>query len=146
MTTPDLPYTNDDLRAEAARQLATLTEDPDYTGVGEGMQDTVVESTDDGTCSRKTWHELLVPGAPNDEYEAYQAAQRKIHDLIRGAAEISEWAVNLGADGLEPTGNVLGVEASETPLVRVHLAFHPDMDDAARAQFSLRLGRLMADI
>ena len=40
----DRPYTDDDLRAEAARQHAALTEDPDFMGVGEQMQDQEIES------------------------------------------------------------------------------------------------------
>ena len=143
----DRPYTDDDLRAEAARQHATLTEDPDFMGVGEMMEDSVVESTDDGTSARKTWHELLVPPTPNDEYEAYGAAQRKIHDLINGAADVSEWAVNLGADGLEPTEHVvqLGEDPGDgdRPRVRMHFAFHPDMPDADRDHFVMALSKVV---
>ncbi|MDX2628616.1 hypothetical protein QBA57_28750 [Streptomyces scabiei] len=40
----DLPYTDDDLRAEAARQHVALTEDPDFMGVGEQMQGSEIES------------------------------------------------------------------------------------------------------
>lgn len=78
----DLPYTDTDLRAEAARQHAGLTEDPDYVGIGEQMDDEI-------------WR-----GLSEDDYDA---AQRSIHDLINGAADVSEWAVNLGAAGLTRT-------------------------------------------
>jgi hypothetical protein len=54
--------------------------------------------------------------------------------------------VNLGADDLEPSSNVLGVEAGETPLVRIHFAFHTDMPEDARRQFVMRLGAAMADL
>ncbi|MGW3428927.1 hypothetical protein ACWDHW_13365 [Streptomyces melanosporofaciens] len=140
--TTELPYTEDDLRAEAAAQHAVLTEDPDFMGVGEQMDDDIVESTE-STDGGRTWSQLLP--FETDEGEAYNTAQRKIHDLIRSAADVSEWAVNLGADGLEPSPNTLTLDGDDTPLVRLHLAFHPDMDEDARAGFTTALGRAVAD-
>lgn len=137
----DLPYTDDDLRAEAASQHAALTEDPDFMGVGEGMEDAYVGSTlngDDG----KTWAQLLPYEA--DGGKAYNAAQRKIHALIPGA-DLSEWAVNLGVDGLEPSPNVLNLDGDDTVIVRLHMAFHPDMDERDRQRFGMALARVMAD-
>jgi hypothetical protein len=143
----DLPYTEADLRSEAANQHAELTTDPDFVGVGESMQDTYVPSTvtepDPGQETGSTWGELLPYEA--DGGDAFNAVQRKIHDLINGAADVSEWAVNLGADGLEPSSNVLGMEAGDTPIVRIHFAFHADMSEDARNQFVMRLGAAMAD-
>jgi hypothetical protein len=139
--TTDRPYTDADLRHEAARQLAALAEDPDFVGIGEQMVDSEIPSklppAEADGAEGMHWDDL-----PADDFDA---AQRAIDDLICGAADLSEWAVNLGADGLEPVGHVLGMEAGDTPLVRVHLAFHPDMDDAARTQFAMRLGLLMSD-
>ncbi|MEV5086225.1 hypothetical protein AB0K74_48820, partial [Streptomyces sp. NPDC056159] len=91
----DQPYTDDDLRVEAAAQHATLTEDPEFMCVGEQMDDDIVASTEheDGG---KTWSELLPFEA--DSGEAYNTVQRKIHALINGAADVSKWAVDLGAD------------------------------------------------
>jgi len=128
----DRPYTDDDLRAEAARQHATLIEDPDFMGVGEQMQDAIVESTDDGTCARQTWNELLVAPTPNDEYDVFNEAKQKIHDLITGAADVSEWAVHLGADGLEPLGEQLTADTQDGPWFRLHFAVRPDMPDDMR--------------
>lgn len=143
------PYTDDDLRAEAARQLATLGEDPDFMGVGEQMEDALVahtDLTDDGESSL-TWSELLVPEGAGASYEAFGEAQRKIHDLINGAADVSEWAINLGADGLEPTGHTiqLGVDPGDgdRPRVRLHFAFHPDMPDADRDHFAMALSKVV---
>lgn len=98
----DHAYTDDDLRAEAARQHAALTEDPDFMGVGEQMEDAAVDHTDDGDTSL-TWTELLVPQGAGASYEAFGEAQRKIHGLINGAADVSQWAVDLGAAGLTAT-------------------------------------------
>lgn len=90
----DLPYTDADLYAEAARQHHALTEDPDFMGVGEQMDGRRIPSTDDG-LGGMGWD-----GLPDDHY---RAAQRRIHDLINDAADVSEWAVQLGAAGLSET-------------------------------------------
>ncbi|MFK4801714.1 hypothetical protein ACI3K5_23905 [Streptomyces sp. MPA0124] len=127
----DHPYTDDDLRAEAARQHAVLAEDPDFMGVGEQMEDATVEHTDDGDTSL-TWTELLVPQGAGASYEAFGEAQRKIHGLIQGAADVSEWAVNLGADGLEPsTEHEITLNAGR-PIARIHFAFEPGMPEEMR--------------
>jgi hypothetical protein len=131
----DLPYTDDDLRAEAARQHHVLTQDPDFVGIGEQMEDAwvpSVETTEDG--SGRTWKQLLVgEGWDDEDYTAFDAAQRKIHDLIKGAADVSQWAVNLGADGLQPSDeHVITLDAGDTPIIRIHFAFEPGMDDDMR--------------
>jgi hypothetical protein len=148
MTTTDpSPYTDHDIRAEAARQHAILTADPDFMGVGEQMEDAwvpSVETAEDG--SARTWKQLLVTEDGDDEdYTAYDEAQEKIHTLIRGAADVSEWAVNLGADGLEPSPHTLNLDGDGHPLVRIHMAFHPDMDERDRQQFGLALAQVMAN-
>ncbi|WP_216588556.1 hypothetical protein [Streptomyces brasiliscabiei] len=127
----DRPYTDDDLRAEATRQHATRIEDPDHMGVGEQMEDASVPSTDDGDTSL-TWTELLVPQGAGASHEAFDEARRKIHDLIDGAADVSEWAVNLGADGLEPLPEQLSAQTDNRPWFRLHFAVRPDMSDDMR--------------
>ncbi|APY88204.1 hypothetical protein DCW30_05705 [Streptomyces alfalfae] len=132
----ETPYTDADLRAEAARQHATLAEDPDFMGVGEQMGDAwvpSVETTEDG--SARTWKDLLVtPDETGDDedYTAFGEAQQKIHDLITGAADVSEWAVNLGADGLEPLPEQLSAQTDNGPWFRLHFAVRPDMPDDMR--------------
>jgi hypothetical protein len=129
------PYTDDDLRAEAARQHAGLTKDPDYVGVGEQMEDRHIQSTviaedPDFAPEGVTWAGALDP--EGDGAAAYDEAQRKIHDLIQGAADVSEWAVNLGADGLEPLPEQLSAQTDNGPWFRLHFAVRPDMPDAMR--------------
>lgn len=145
--TTELPYTDADLRAEAITQHAGLTEDPDFMGVGEAMCDTAVQSTnpdpDAETDTGRTWVELLPYEA--DGGEAYNAAQIKIHDLIRGAADVSEWAINLGADGLEPTGHVLKVGSADKQIARIHFAFAPDLADDVRLDLVEGLAQVIAD-
>lgn len=147
--TTELPYTDTDLRAEAASQYAGLTEDPDFMGVGEAMQDRLVPSTavePDSDDTGSTWEELLPYDSGYGENEAYNAAQRKIHDFIRGAADVSEWAVDLGADGLEPSTDQVTVNGDDRPIVRVHFAFDPAMPTAARSAVVAGLGQALADL
>ncbi|WP_372344669.1 hypothetical protein [Streptomyces sp. KL116D] len=138
----DLPYTDDDLRAEAGRQHAVLAEDPDFMGVGEMMADAEVVSlapqhtpTDvngqPNDADGVTWDGLLCP--ETDDCEAFGEAQRKIHDLIQGAADTSRWAVDLGADDLKPSGERVDIAEDGKALVRIHFAFHPDMPAELRA-------------
>ncbi|MFJ3949019.1 hypothetical protein ACIPXV_02970 [Streptomyces libani] len=139
---PDQPYTDDDLRAEAARQHAALTEDPEYMCVGEQMADHIVESTREDGAPRN-WDSVLRLNA--DDYEQFEAAQRRVHALVAGAADVSEWAVDLGADGLEPTGYVLSVGAAERTIARIHFAFEPGMHDDMRTALVEGVGQAIAD-
>jgi hypothetical protein len=138
----DRPYSDNDLRVEAARQHAALTEDPDFMGVGEQMQDTEIDSllppAEADGAEGPHWDEVL-------NEDQFDEAQRKIHDLINGAADISQWAIDLGADGLEPEDHTLSVDGDGKPLVRLHCAFHPDMDDRARIAFISGLAKAMAN-
>lgn len=128
----NLPYTDTDLRAEAARQHAVLTDDPDFMGVGEMMDGQfvryeVVDSEHGGLMpppGTPRWNELS-----EDEFDK---AQRAIHDLINGAAYVSEWAVHLGADGLEPLEETLTAHMDNAPWFRLHFAVRPDMPDDMR--------------
>ncbi|MEU8723557.1 hypothetical protein [Streptomyces antimycoticus] len=140
--TTELPYTDADLRAEAAAQHAVLTEDPDFMGIGEQMDDDIVESTESANGGR-TWSQLLP--FETDDGEAYNAAQRKVHDLINGAADVSEWAINLGADGLKPDGHSITIGAAEKPIARIHFAFEPGMPDEMRSALVEGIGQAIAD-
>ncbi len=141
----DRPYTDDDLRAEAARQHAALTEDPDFMGIGEGMEDRYVESTvidEDPDFEREgsTWSELLPYN--HDDGNAYNQAQRAIHKLISGAADVSEWAVNLGADGLQPSDeHAITLNGGDKPIARIHFAFEPGMPEEMRTAFVQGIGQ-----
>ncbi|MFD6415970.1 hypothetical protein [Streptomyces sp. NPDC060194] len=135
---PDRPYTDDDLIAEAARQHAGLTEDPDFMGVGERMQNSEIESLlppeeADG-AEGPHWDDLL------DEDE-FDEAQRKIHDLVLDAADTSLWAVQLGADGLEPDEEyALTVNLGEKAGARILFAFDPDMPEDMRTALVQGIG------
>ena len=140
----DRPYTDADLRAEAARQHAELTEDPDYSDVGNGMWDEVVPSTGDG-LGGSNWGRLLDQEA--DDNAAYSEAQRRIYGLITGAADVSEWAVNLGADNLQPTAHLIEIEGPDGGVaVRLHFAFDPDMPGGIRDEVVNDLVRAIAPV
>lgn len=147
----DRPYTDEDLRIEAARQHALSVEDPDFMGIGERMEYTFIDSTivdpdpETGTepVTGTTWDKL-----PRKDFDA---AQRAIDDLLTSAVDVSEWAINLGADGLQPDGHTLqlgakeaGDDDSEQPFVRMHFAFHPDATDAERDRFVMELSKVIA--
>lgn len=132
------PYTTADLRAEAAGQHATATADPDFMGIGEQMLGALIPSTvtdpDAPATSRdggRTWDMLA-----RDDFEA---AQRAVDALLHGAADVSDWAIALGADGLEPSPDTVEMKGDGQPIVRVHFAFAEDMPDDARAAFIVRL-------
>lgn len=114
----DLPYTDADLRAEAARQHKTLTEDPDFMGISERMQDQ--EITPDGGVAWGDFSDATV-----------DAAQRTIHDLITNAADVSEWAINLGVAGLRP-GPSYAIVCRGQHDVAVQIATTDLLTDAAR--------------
>lgn len=142
----DQPYTEDDLRAQAVIQHAALTDDPEFMSIGEGMEDAYVASTIDGDRG-ETWGELLPYN--HDDGNAFNEAQRKIHALVQGAADLSEWAVNLGADGLEPDSHFLqlGVDpgTGDRPRVRIQFAFAPEMAGPERDAFVVELSKVIAD-
>ncbi|MEV8477859.1 hypothetical protein [Streptomyces sp. NPDC051173] len=130
------PYTIEDLRTEAASQHAELAKNPGFMGVGESMDLDIVASTEPG--GGRTWFELL------PEHSEYNTAQEKIHGLVDGAADISRWAVDLGADGLVPEAAAVTYSSKGKPVVRLHLAFHPDTAPAHRAVLMAQLTQVMA--
>ncbi|MDX2628615.1 hypothetical protein QBA57_28745 [Streptomyces scabiei] len=64
--------------------------------------------------------------------DQFSDAQRRIHGLISSAADVSEWAVQLGADGLEPLPEQLTAHTDYSPWFRLHFAVRPDMSDDMR--------------
>lgn len=130
-------YTDDDLRAEAARQHRDLIEDPDFMGIGEQMEDTLIDSTvvePDHDDTGTTWDEL-----DDDDYDA---AQRTIDELLRGAADTSDWAINLGADKLQPGRQYIDVSEGAG---RLHIAFRSDLSDEQRTEFARNIAAILGE-
>ncbi|WP_329291923.1 hypothetical protein [Streptomyces pseudovenezuelae] len=137
----DQPYTDGDLRYEAARQLRSAGEDPDFMGIGEQMDRAPIDSTFyDANGERheqgRVWDQL--------DTADFNAAQSSIADLINGAADVSDWAVDLGADGLEPDEHKITLKVDERPIVRVHFAFAPELSETSRDLFATALGEVAA--
>ncbi|WP_109000817.1 hypothetical protein [Streptomyces rishiriensis] len=141
----DRPYTDDDLRTEAARQLSAHRGRQHPNATFAAMLDAHIDSTraEEGDGGL-TWDEAL-------ECRDLDAPATAIHALIEGAADVSEWAVNLGADGLEPDGHTfqLGAQGTgdddpEMPFVRMHFAFHPDATADERDRFVMQLTKIIA--
>ncbi|MCX4751747.1 hypothetical protein OG455_41710 [Kitasatospora sp. NBC_01287] len=122
----DQPYTTADLHAEAALQYDAHAEDPDFGGVGEGME------------GEQPWDAL--------SEDDFHTAQLAIHDLRRKAAPLGHWAIRLGADDLEPSEDHVDVNASDDgrPLIRVHFAFLSDMPADMRAEFIASIAEQVA--
>lgn len=59
------------------------------------------------------------------------------------AAPLADWATELATAGLNPYDGTLTLGGDDQPFARIHLAFHPDMDDADRAAFLTTLGRVV---
>lgn len=113
----DRPYTDDDLRAEAARQIKYTLDNVDTDGLLEASTYRLSNGT--------AWEAL-------DERE-WRTALDEVDGLVEGAVDTSAWAVNLGADGLKSSDEHVDIAEDGKPLVRIHFAFHPDMPDELRA-------------
>lgn len=130
----DRPYTDDDLIAEAARQHHAATEDPDFMGVGELLDGELIPSTavdlepetGEPLEMGRSWSQL------GDHY--FDEAQRRIHDLVNGAANTSAWAVKLGAAGLEPHEPMAVRSTTGGWEVAVQVATNPSLTDDARTE------------
>ena len=91
----------------------------ELAGVGEQMEGRDV--TPDGGVA---WNDF--------SDQTYDAAQRSIHDLINGAADVSEWAVALGVAGLTPHPPI-AIRCTTTGWeVAVQIATADDTTDQAR--------------
>lgn len=133
----DQPYTDTDLRAEAALARDALMHLPTTEEIVTSLRGAYVSSLHaDG--DEATWGNLL------DE-EGLTEAARRIGELMVPAAPVGQWAVDLGADGLEPSPHVLNLDGDDKPVVRIHMAFDPDMPERDRQCFGMALAQVMAN-
>jgi len=141
----DRPYTDDDLRTEAARQHYVATIDPDFMGIGEQMDGRFISSSVDdpdpeqGTepVTGRTWDSL--------NPEEFGKAQRAIDELLGKAADVSTWAIDLGADDLEPSDeHVITIQGNGRPIARIHFAYEPGMPDDMRTSLVEGIGAAIA--
>lgn len=131
--TADLPYTDNDLRAEAALCLSALSTSPTVADILRWLPGAYVDSHREEDRKSHTWGDLL-------DNTGLAEVARKIHGLIGdagnvvGALNSARWLIDLCADGLEPSEQQLTLGRDE-PRVRIHFAFAPDMSEADRRDF-----------
>ncbi|MFF7313373.1 hypothetical protein [Streptomyces sp. NPDC008137] len=129
----DRPYTDDDLRAEAARQYKNATEDPDFSGIGEQMEGHKIPSRDDFQWDQLGDHD-------------FDTAMRAVDNLLSTAVDASRWAVELGADGLQPSNeHAITIDGNGAPIARIHFAFEPGMPESMRSALVEGIGGAIAD-
>lgn len=88
---PDFPYTDTDLRAEAARQLRDV-QDPENL-------DVTIEGHKIPSRGDFQWDQL--------DGDDFHEADREISALVEGAPDLSRWAVDLGASFLNRTAGLV---------------------------------------
>lgn len=133
------PYTDADLRREAARQYAEILRAPDLLEAGDEMRDTLIPSTAGPEAEAGlTWGHL--------PYDDFHEASREVHELLEGAPDLSRWAVDLSANSLtrttelawgHPTNWTLAVQIAHRP--GLHDDVRQELVDAIRGAVSLVL-------
>lgn len=128
-------YTDNDIRSEAAHCLTALGSLPTVPDIIRWLPEAYVDSYREEDGSGQTWGEVL-------DDVGLVAAARKIHELIASTIPLPRWAVDLHADGLEPSeDHIITLSADEKPIARIHFAFEPGMDDDMRASLVQGIGQ-----
>lgn len=136
--TPPL-YTDQDIRSEAAHCLLALISLPTVDDILRWLPGAYVDSYREDDGSGQTWGDVL-------DNEGLAAVARQIHELVTAVMPLPFWAVNLHADGLEPSDeHVITLGADDKPIARIHFAFEPDMDEDTRRAVISRVGEVLAD-
>lgn len=130
------PYTDADLRHEAARQYAEILRSPDRAEVGDEMQGKPISSTAGDKPVR--WHEL--------SGDDFHDACNEVHQLLDSAVDVSAWSIRLGTCYLARTTDLawgrgdcwdLAVQIAHRP--RLADDFHDALVDAIRGAVRLVL-------
>lgn len=124
---PDRPYTDEDLRAAAALMHYALTIAPNPA------------DADSVLSGHAAWVHVEVGSDDEDQL------RESVVELVSSAANTSEWAVDLGADGLQPDEHQITLGAGK-PIARIHFAFEPDMPDEMRTSLVEGIGEAIADV
>ncbi|WP_327671876.1 MULTISPECIES: hypothetical protein [unclassified Streptomyces] len=134
------PYTDDDLRDQAAGLIQCISSPPTLDDVKQWLTDAWIPSirTED-SGPEATWGGILDAG------EVRTAADH-INSLIEGAADTSTWGVHLGADNLVPsTEHQLTLDGDDKPFARILFAFEPDMSDEMKNSLVTSLAQAIAE-
>lgn len=122
------PYTDADLRFEAARQYAEALSFPDRLEVRDEMQgqpipSTVVDlepETGEPLEMSRTWGQLS-----DDDFHD---AGNEVHDLLDNLPDLSRWAVDLSASHLRKTTHLAWGHGTNWDLA-VQIAHRPGLSD-----------------
>ncbi|MFJ4785074.1 hypothetical protein [Streptomyces sp. NPDC088794] len=117
MTTP---YTDDDLRTEAARQYAEVLRAPDRLEVGDEMRDQPVPSQNGSV----RWGQLSC--------DDFHDARNEVHELLDSAVDMSAWSVNLGARHLKTTTELAWGRGGDAWDLAVQIAHRPGLSTELR--------------
>jgi hypothetical protein len=113
-------YTDDDLRAEAARQYAEVLRAPDRLEVGDEMAGQPVPSRSGGV----RWGEL--------SGDDFHDAGNEVHELLDSAVDMSAWSVNLGARYLKTTTELAWGRGGDAWDLAVQIAHRPGLSTELR--------------
>lgn len=117
MTTP---YTDDDLRREAARQYAEVLRAPDRLEVGDEMAGQPILSRSGSV----RWGEL--------SGDDFHDAGNEVHELLDSAVDMSAWSVNLGARYLKTTTELAWGRGGDAWDLAVQIAHRPGLSAELR--------------
>lgn len=112
-----LPYTDEDLRAEATRQYAEVVSAPDLLEVGDEMRSRPVPSRSADESFR--WGQLS-----DDDFHD---ARNEVHELLDDALDLSRWSVDLGACGLRKTTELAWGRGGDAWDLAVQIAHRPGL-------------------
>lgn len=111
VTTTNRPYSDEDLRAHAARLHAGAASDAD-----ERIRPTV----------QRRWGSEL-------DVDQIDEVCDEVTGLLDSTVNVSRWAVDLGVDGLVPDEEHVDIADGGRIGVRIHFAFHPATPEEMRA-------------
>ena len=135
----DQPYTDRDLRHEAARQYAEVLRAPDRDETRDEMQSRPIPS-------RSSDEPFLWNWLTDDDLHD---AANEVHQLLDGAPDVSEWAVNLGADGLTDTLDMGWSCTTSARDLAVQIAHRkqikPELLDELESAVRLAVERVLVD-
>lgn len=129
---PDSPYTDDDLRHEAAQQLRAAW-DPETIGETMAIEGHKIPSRGDFQ-----WDQL--------DGDDFHDADREICELVDSAVDMAAWSVDLGANGLRHTTPLawghgdawdLAIQIAHRPGLKADL--HDELVTAVRRAVNLVL-------
>ena len=135
------PYTDDDLRREAARQYAEVLRSPDLLEVGDEMQPRPIASTAGRNPEKATtWGQLS-----GDEFHD---ARNEVQELLDDAPDVSRWAIDLSACVLTRTTELAWGHGDNWHLA-VQLAhrrgIHDDLSQAFADAIRNAVNQVLAD-